>query len=179
MEEGLLYIIIPSVKRGTWHSAIEAVKRPIQCPWHRVHLFTHMSLFSQPIPEKLVVITRDSTVVAHSEVRDLGTDPVSHLQIAGLSNTVVAEAFRSKGIYTALIKLRNLIIDCSGFDCVAARVKLGYEERYMAQYPGFRIVKDQDPQGAAWILRETRGKALDTDECASVVSYLEREVEKW
>lgn len=171
--------INPVVMDGTWKHALEAVKQPIGCRWDRFTFFAGMAVFSVPIPERLIVTAGDRTVIAHSEIRDLGMDPVSDLHIAGLSNTIVAEAFRQKGIYTALIKLRNLIIDHSRFDCVAARVKLGYEDRYMAQYQGFHRVKDEDPHGAAWILRQTRGKALSSERIASIVSYLEHEVKKW
>lgn len=180
-EHGWL-LIQPVLSQQEWQKALESVKADNNHPWDSFRYYLDVRAFSIGIPQRLrvVMMTNHGTIIAaHSEIRDLGTEPECGLSISGLSNTVVSEYFRHKGIYTELIKLRNLIINCSQFDCVAARVKLGYEERYMAQYPGFRIVKDQDPHGAAWILRETRGKALDSDECASVVSYLEREVKKW
>ena len=179
MRQPLLFIS-PVMADGDWQDTLQAVKAPLDCfGWKTIGFYYHHAVFSVGIPQRLKVTTDDTIIVAHSEIRDLGTDPVSNLSVAGLSNTIVAQAFRGKGIYTTLIKLRNLVIDHTDFDCVAARVKLGYEDRYMAQYPGFCRVKDQDPHGAAWILRETPGKALERIEYTSVVSYLEREVKKW
>lgn len=176
------YIVEKATGEKWWNLILKRVKANDEVSEQPFRLLVDWSLLSEPIPVKLAVWTPGRTVVAHSEIRDLGT--AAGLRIAGLSNTVVAPGYRRQGIYTALIKLRNAILDGSDFDCVAARVKKGFEDRYMAQYNpqflGFTCVKKEDAYGAAWLLRPIHyWDHLAVEEEKPIMNHLETKVKKW
>lgn len=176
-------LIVSRSSEGNWPGCVAAVKANDRTCTGDVRLLIDYSLLSAEIPLKLIVrAPAGHTIVAHSEIRDLGE--VNGTKIAGMSNTVVAPGYRHHGIYTALIKLRNMILDRGSFDCVVGRVKMGYEDRYMAQYspqfPGFTCVKKEDAYGAAWVLRPIYYCApLEMKELKPIIKYLETEVKKW
>ena len=181
-------LIVSQSSERNWPGCVAAVKANDRACTGDVRLLVDYSLLAAEIPLKLIVRAPAGlaayTIVAHSEIRDLGGAPHPaggvEFTIAGLSNTVVAEGYRRQGIYTALIKLRNIILDqSSGFDCVAALVKKGYEQRYRRQYPGFKLVKEEDQFGAAWLIRVLPGIVITESEMGRAITYLETEVKKW
>ena len=162
--------------RKAWNGVRRLVKQGKKCPHDKLEFYADMSLFSESIPLKLAVTVKGN-IVGHSEIRDLGTARYG-ICIAGLSNTIVTPGYRHRGIYTELIVLRNIILDLSGFLFVAGRVKRGYEERYMNQYPGFVRVKDEDADGAAWVLRSVGGRPYTDEMLSAAMEHLEN-IEKW
>ena len=159
-----------------WNGVRGLVKEDKRCPYDELKFFADMALFSEPIPMKLAMTVRGN-IVAHSEIRDLGTARYG-IRIAGLSGTVVTPGYRHHGIYTQLILLKNIIVDRSGFFFVTARIKRGYEEWYMVQYPGFVKVKEQDPQNQAWVIRPVRMRSYTGDMLQAAIEHLEI-VKKW
>jgi len=160
-----------------WQNALAAVKRKGGQWEGPARMLVDLELFRCEAPMRLVVKASRQGVVAHSEIRDLGTAEYA-ARIAGLSNTVVRPGLRRHGIYSAIIYLRNVLLDRSDFQFVAARVKKGHEQRYMQQYPGFTRVKKEDEFGAAWLLRPIGPRSID-EAVWGVVKHLETKVKKW
>jgi hypothetical protein len=168
--------LITAVESRDWEAVQRLVKEDKTYRDEGLQPFADLSLLDEPIPLKLAV-TVNGKIVAHSEIRDLGT-PGYGIRIAGLSNTVVTPGYRRLGIYTALIRVRNLLLDHSDFLFVAARVKRGYEGRYTGVYPGFVKVKEADPQDQAWLVRATRGKTYSEPMLGLATAHLEK-VGRW